>query len=97
LTGKTCTVFPGGYEYAPDYDQGYAGGNEVVYCQQRLRSDDPGSGTMWVSTACAIRAMMVGGATLGTAARTGQLKDEGPPVGGPHILWTGTVLDRRTD
>jgi hypothetical protein len=32
LDGETCTVFPGGYEYAPDYDQGYAGGNEVAYC-----------------------------------------------------------------
>ncbi len=45
LDGETCTVFPGGYEHAPDYDQGYAGGNEVAYCHQRLRSDDPGSGT----------------------------------------------------
>jgi hypothetical protein len=33
------------YGYAPGYDQGYAGGNEVAYCQQRFRSYDPGSGT----------------------------------------------------
>lgn len=34
-----------GYAYAPGYDQGYAGGNEAAYCQQRFRSYDPGSGT----------------------------------------------------
>ena len=34
-----------GYGYAPGSGQGYAGGGEVAYCQQRFRSYDPGSGT----------------------------------------------------
>ena len=34
-----------GYAYAPGYNQGYAGGNEIAYCQQRFRSYDPSSGT----------------------------------------------------
>jgi hypothetical protein len=40
-----------GYVYGPDYDERYvaaspsAGEDEVVYCQQRFRSYDPGSGT----------------------------------------------------
>ena len=38
-------AYPPGYAYAPGYDQGYAGGNEVAYCQQRFRSYDAGSGT----------------------------------------------------
>ena len=39
------------YSYAPDYygdgyySQGYAGGDDVAYCQQRYRSYDPASGT----------------------------------------------------
>lgn len=34
-----------GYAYAPAYGQGYAGGDEILYCQQRFRSYDPNSGT----------------------------------------------------
>ena len=39
------------YSYAPDYygdgyySQGYAGGDDIAYCQQRYRSYDPASGT----------------------------------------------------
>lgn len=42
---------------------------------------------MWVSTARAIRAHEDGSVTLGTAAQTGQLKDEGPPLGRPLYFW----------
>ena len=44
MTGKTCTIFPGGYEYAPDYDQGYAGdlvAVVIVMPESLLAVDEP--------------------------------------------------------